>query len=216
MLNYERLDEVVEDNSNAIARNSKQDSETGFTVRVLFKEKHYEFNVDLNFTVGALKKLIASGISDALVELQRLIFNGKMLNDDDRTLDSYGIRDKSVIHLFPRSVAVAINPALVGENVQPLDSNNALRSFDFSMNNPGSRSILGQTHLEMILLRHSREIRIFSYMLFIISIVRSIGLIGMVLSGTVYIYCRDYIPSVSNMKSLIPYFFFIVFKEVLV
>ena len=64
----------------------------------------FTLDADGNGTVAALKALIAREAS-VEVDLQRLIYRGKVLKNED-TLASYGIADGHTVHLVARCVGL--------------------------------------------------------------------------------------------------------------
>jgi len=71
-------------------------------VIVLLKEKRHFIPVpDFNQTVGALKLTIESTTA-VPVEKQRLIYGGKQLTDNEKTLTFFKIVNGASIHLFPK------------------------------------------------------------------------------------------------------------------
>lgn len=133
-----------------------------FTLKVLNKESSVDITgLVPSSTVSDLKEVVQKEHRvDA--HLQRLIFNGKPLAPDEKTLIYFGIKDQSVIHLFPRnpppsaegSTAITLNPLL---NI----SNNEMEHFNIAAHRP--------IHFDFLVSQSIREVRLWSYILLIIS-----------------------------------------------
>lgn len=90
----ENQDAQIQDQNQAVVPNAGQ-----FFVQTLTGSS-LAFNYDPNMTISTLKELIQNA-QQIQVDQQRLVFNGKQL-DDQNTLSDYGIENGSNIHLVLR------------------------------------------------------------------------------------------------------------------
>ena len=180
MMSYVPLDEEV---GNYSASNSLSDKPTDIKlesaevsaknkmiVKIICKEMYFEIEgLEGSTTVAQLKKRIALKIDDAPEGSQRLIFNGKLLHPDDKTIASFSIVDKSVVHLFPRPSAVAVGDSST--------SNGGLESSDPSRSQYQSTTLnaftLGTNQtpgINLDIARSGREVKMWSSVLLMVSI----------------------------------------------
>jgi Ubiquitin family len=87
--------------------NAETESQVGeatvssFTLKVLFKEKSIPVEgLSTDSTIAQLKSAVEN-VTEVSASDQRLIFAGRPLKPDDKTLSSFKIVDGSSIHLFP-------------------------------------------------------------------------------------------------------------------
>jgi hypothetical protein len=82
----------------------------GFGVKVLLKEKVYEVGSLNNGTKVSDFKAAVESITSVPASQQRLIFAGKQLKPDVKTLGDFKVTPGGSIHLFPLPVATAAIP----------------------------------------------------------------------------------------------------------
>lgn len=147
------------------------DSLTGtFSVKILLKETNIQLPglTDLT-TVGELKIEIEK-LTNIAVKSQRLIFAGKQLKADEKTMKSFSIVGNSSIHLFPIPPkpteivgdAPTATPIATPSTMNSL-SNLILPSYPAGVNNDLS------IHLDPEISQHCREVRLWSVILVILS-----------------------------------------------
>ena len=149
--------------------NEKQEQ---YTLKVLHKEKvHTLLGLMEQSSVGQLKIEIEK-VTSVEVADQRLIFSGKSLKPDDKTLAFFKVTSNSSIHLFPmppRSERLVI-ASDTGLNPNDTDSNAAhmgIASINFALN-PGMRNsniAHYPIHFDPQVSMHSREVRLWSVIL---------------------------------------------------
>jgi len=103
----------------ASSNNNKTITEECFNeIRILdLKGDTYKLkNIPLNATIGDLKIEIENE-TEIPILLQRLIYSGKQLSDDNQTLVDAKVKDKTVIHLFKRPCpqASTVEPVIATE-----------------------------------------------------------------------------------------------------
>jgi hypothetical protein len=87
--------------SSSSNRRKNEDSGPKFSVKVLLKESQFEVtNMTAETTIGEFKNAISQQC-DIIPDRQRLIFAGKQLKPDDKTLSFFKVVSNSSVHLFP-------------------------------------------------------------------------------------------------------------------
>jgi len=73
----------------------------GVDIKLFYKEQKIDLqDVSTAITIAGLKERITIA-TEVPAARQRLIFNGRQLKPDDRTLQAFGIGENAYIHLFP-------------------------------------------------------------------------------------------------------------------
>lgn len=80
---------------------------------IVIKRYYTLFIKRFQATLGALRAKVLEATNVA-IERQRLIFKGKVLNDDSKTLSALGLVDGNVLHMVERA------PVLANANAAPL------------------------------------------------------------------------------------------------
>jgi hypothetical protein len=155
-LKYQKLDST----------NNLDDETATFSIKVLNKEASIELkNLSASTTVGELKEMVQKG-HKVSTTLQRLIFCGKPLAPDDKTLISFGIKDQSVIHLFARV------PTSVVSNESEAVSHEPFRGVPYSTTSPSLNFYIAThrpIHFDPLISQSIREVKLWSYILLIVS-----------------------------------------------
>ena len=139
-----------------------------FSVKILLKEAHLPLAglTDLS-TVGQLKIEIEK-LTNVAPHSQRLIFAGKQLKVDDKTMKSFNIVENSSIHLFP----IPPKPVVVGETptataIPTPSTMNALSDLILpAYPIPHSDQSI---HFDPEISQHCREVRLWSVILIFLS-----------------------------------------------
>lgn len=147
-------------------------SAPGFIIKILFKEKSYEIlSLCSTSTVSELKAAVEAKTNVA-VSSQRLIFAGKALRPDDKTLESFKVISNSSIHLFPTPiVATTVNPLTAANS----DSTSAASGLaPAALNNPvvpNNNNIrnAGAIHFDPSISQFSRDVKWWSLVLLFLS-----------------------------------------------
>lgn len=108
----------------ALLSNSSHHSEDSINLTVLKGERKLPCKANKTCKISELKIIIES-ISEVPPSQQRLIFKGRLVQPDDKTIDSFSIVDNSVIHLFPIPIAHASAVSNSTENATTAGSNTA-------------------------------------------------------------------------------------------
>jgi hypothetical protein len=112
--------------------NPLHDGDLDFSIKVYFKDKtHVIEGVNGETTIDALKILITE-VVDVPHERQRLIFAGKQLKPDDKTLSFFKVQEGTSIHLFPLPVVTQSVPVVSATSSAP----NALNAFSIDHMTP--------------------------------------------------------------------------------
>ena len=165
-------------------------STSNFTIKILLKETNLQLPglSDLT-TVGQLKIEIEK-LTNVAVNSQRLIFAGKQLKADEKTLKSFNIVENSSIHLFPIPIRP---PEAIGENAgaAPLavavavpSTMNSLSYMIYRQGDNNDQSI----HLDPVISQHCRDVRLWSVILVFLSSMTLFNYISYALS-TGNLYC---------------------------
>ena len=165
-------------------------STSNFTLKILLKETNLQLPglSDLT-TVGQLKIEIEK-LTNVAVNSQRLIFAGKQLKADEKTLKSFNIVENSSIHLFPIPIRP---PEASGENAvaAPLavavavpSTMNSLSYMIYRQGDNNDQSI----HLDPVISQHCRDVRLWSVILVFLSSMTLFNYISYALS-TGNLYC---------------------------
>ena len=143
---------------------------SNFTVKILLKETNLQLPglTDLT-TIGQLKIEIEK-LTNVAVNSQRLIFAGKQLKADEKTLKSFNIVENSSIHLFPIPIRP---PEAIGENAAaapvavavPVPSTMNSLSYMIYRHGDNDQSI----HLDPVISQHCRDVRLWSVILVFLS-----------------------------------------------
>eukprot|EP01041_Mallomonas_annulata_P009744 gene9744-20266_t len=161
-MSYQRLDENL-----VIQPDGEQ-----FSIRILCKEKSHAIDsLSVQSTVKDLKNNILGQLEIPL-ECQRLIFNGKILQPEDKSLESFGIQNNAAIHLFPKQV---INkPVPIAEAVPSTDIINPIHNVHSE-----SFTTTGATHqpvqFDPFIVRTRNEVKLWCYLLLMTSSFRLFG-----------------------------------------
>lgn len=141
----------------------------GMTVKVLYRERTYEIScLTGDNTIARLKELVESS-TDVPTARQRLIFSGRALAPDDKTLSFFKIQHNSSVHLFPLPVAVsaAAMPAGAATQVNPV---NPLLPRGLAVpNNAFVGAVHSPAHFDPMVINNSREVKLWSILLIFLS-----------------------------------------------
>ncbi len=125
----------------------------GITIKVHCKEQQHEIKITtLQITILQFKEQLVSIVNIPIIR-QRLIFNGKLLQPNDKYLSDFNVTHLSSIHLFPlpEATTINLNPSSSSSNAVPL-ATNAYRTTSIpSSTNPSNMTT------EASLLLHSNE-----------------------------------------------------------
>lgn len=148
---------------------------TGFSIRILYKEKSYDIhNLTSDMKIYQLKEMITRLLPDLPTHRQRLIMSGKLLKPDEQTLEQLKISNRVTIHVFPLPEST---PMPVTSNASS-GSNNAtnatplmhslLNNIDTNTNNTNNTA-MGSLYADESVQQTSRELRWWSAILLILS-----------------------------------------------
>jgi hypothetical protein len=146
---------------------SKNKNSNLIMLKILLKEKIFEIKgIECSNNISYLKKEIfkVTGIS---VNLQRLIFNGKHLRQDDELISKFNIKNNSSIHLFP--IPINQTPVTAVPLAVPASSNRS--SLSISSRHLYSAAVRenAQMSLDPEISISSREVRLWSLILIMLS-----------------------------------------------
>jgi hypothetical protein len=139
--------------------------DNGFAIKILLKEQclHLTGLFDQT-TIGQLKIEVEKLTSVAVIS-QRLIFSGKPLKTDDKTLKDYNIVESSSVHLFPipvKDTSSAVATEVVSSTVNPI---NAIiqpsSSYSIEIQHP--------INFDPEISQHCREVKLWSILLLFLS-----------------------------------------------
>lgn len=145
-----------------------------FAVKIFYKEKTYVIESGIlssSSTIGELKCKCESmcGVS---VHLIRLIYGGRMLNPDDKTLGGFGLPNGAVVHLFPKVIPVATPQTEIQHAIQAVPAVAPVQNatpFAGNVFAPDPSLTLDQIHLDPYIAQTCREVRLWSLLLFFFS-----------------------------------------------
>ena len=142
----------------------------GMTVKILYRERTYEIScLTPETTVARLKELVASS-TEIEQSRVRLIFSGRALAPDDKTLAFFKIEHQSSIHLFPLPVAVpaVASPAVASPYLNPQQQQQQQRQAIFGAD-VGATSFHTPAHFDPMVVVNSREVKVWSLVLIFLS-----------------------------------------------
>lgn len=158
-------------------------------IRILAPEqKYHNITISASASVQTLKEEICQ-LTEIPVDNQRLIYSGKILADA-KQLKEYSLSTGDVVHLFPRPTPAAGNAA-AGTTAGGAEGQ---ASSSQSITEPITRtfhvlSIAGSDiehlpiHFEPTIMQASREVRMLSLILLLISSMRILGGASIIVSG---------------------------------
>jgi Ubiquitin family len=166
-----------------------ESSKTAFVVKILdFAQQTFEVRVEPTWTVERLKQ-VGVAVHRVPVALQRLVYSGKLLQDD-ATVGSSGIKPGSIVHLFPKPRVV-----IQGHGDDRSTSAESNSGADANSNDPSSAGARVPTIVldadeaqqrSQILVLGSAEymeaqnnVKLFSFMLLVISSIELLNLLAM-------------------------------------
>lgn len=139
-----------------------------YELRILYKEKIYEILcLQKSSTVSELKAEICKK-TEITPPCQRLIFSGKALKPDDKTLEFFKIENKASIHLFPvplSSINNTSDAAAIAVDATPID--HPLFQVDGRPFPNGTRHTAA--HFDPSISQSSREVKLWSLILLFLS-----------------------------------------------
>jgi hypothetical protein len=143
----------------------EQSSGRQFTLKILHRETTSQISglTELS-TVAQLKHEIEM-VTQTPAAQQRLIFSGRPLRPDDKTLKSFNITNGSSIHLFPLPVAQAtpVGQTAIAANAAPLAPlANMLQPAAFDIAHL-------PIHFDPLISQHIREVKLWSLILVFLS-----------------------------------------------
>lgn len=165
-----------------------ESSPTSFVVKILdFAQQTFEVRVEPTWTVERFKQVGVS-VHRVPVALQRLVYSGKLLQDD-ATIATCGVKPGSIVHLFPKPRVVIQGHG--DDNSTSAGSRNA-SDANSNDNSAGARVptiVLGADEAQQrsqILVLGSAEymeaqnnVKLFSFMLLVISSIELLNLLAM-------------------------------------
>lgn len=175
----------------ALLSNSSHHNEDSISLTVLKGERKLACKASKTCKISELKTIIES-ISEVPTTQQRLIFKGRSVQPDDKTIDSFNIVDGSVIHLFPIPIAHAnavpnndsatatttgggntaavASPLHVSIDINSPDTGTGNEEDEYNM--PQDDAYIQRTPIEMNpFVNHTcREVRLWSIILIMLSI----------------------------------------------
>eukprot|EP00607_Mallomonas_marina_P006371 CAMPEP_0182425396 /NCGR_PEP_ID=MMETSP1167-20130531/11832_1 /TAXON_ID=2988 /ORGANISM="Mallomonas Sp, Strain CCMP3275" /LENGTH=277 /DNA_ID=CAMNT_0024606095 /DNA_START=189 /DNA_END=1018 /DNA_ORIENTATION=+ len=187
---YQRLSETTIPNPSSEAEEKESNNEDkAFTLKILCTEKSYQLGgLNPKSTIANLKAA-AEEVVGVTVDRQRLILNGKLLQQDDKTLESYGVENGAIIHLFPRNApskslpvaspavsATATATPLVADNVNPMHEQNQLPLASYPTTTPAPAA--SNRYEPRDVARSTHEVKLWSYLLLMTSAFRLFGIMS--------------------------------------
>ena len=154
-----------------------------FVVRVKDKEKVVTLSALLtgSSSVGALKAAVSRecGVEIASV---RLIFSGKLLTPDDKSLSSFHVKFNSIVHLFPLSLPPTAVPTATSVSssaahatevsaAQATDAAQPIPMVNFAETFQPHAITADQMYLDPYIAQTCREVRLWSLLLLMLSVV---------------------------------------------
>lgn len=137
------------------------------SIKVLLREQVFEITgLSQTDTVGRLKEFIASA-TEVPTNRQRLIFSGRSLTPEDKTLSFFNIPNHGSIHLFPLpaiSPATAVPTATVGDSASTATNVRPTNNLSFD-----AEEMPTPMHFDSTIQQHSREVRMWSLLLLFLS-----------------------------------------------
>lgn len=176
---YQKLD--LEEKPVVTQTTSAADSSSNetFSVTILLREAHLCLpNLTDLTTVGQLKAEVEK-LTNVAVQSQRLIYCGKPLKLDDKTIKSCNITPKSSIHLFPIPVikpADVVAVEICGEN------STAPGAVLSSVMTGGRQSAEQSIHSDPVISHHCRYVQLWSVLLVFFSTTTLFNTLSYVLS----------------------------------
>ena len=176
---YQLLDEEISKNEEEEMEEEEGDDEENnkITIKILQQEKEIIItNLTINSTILELKEKIQKKNKLNILQ-QRLIFCGKPLEPNNKILNDFQIKNNTIIHLFPRplvtNTTTTTNTANITTNTTTTrnnnqitgggnNSNNQIRNFDIINHSP--------IHFDPQVGQCIREVRMWSYILIIVSV----------------------------------------------
>lgn len=168
------------------------DSSDTFAVTVLMKEKSYQITgLTPKTKLLELKEKIKNS-TDISVLQQRLIFTGRRLDSDEKTLSDFKITQSCTIHLFPLPNAVPISS---GSNINSTNANSGAvpnNSGDQSVYNPLYGNINAPPsdmpnhtpiHFDENVSQASREVKLWSIILIFLCVMTLMDAVSALLAG---------------------------------
>ena len=146
------------------SKNSTTTNNDNITIKVLIKETTIEIsNISKNDTIKQLKERIHTD-TQILPHLQRLIYGGKPLKPDDKSLAFFKIDDNSSIHLFPIPIATATSTTISTES-SPYTISSSSSSIDQYNQNTINSSLLFDPYVQQT----CRQVKLWSIILLLLS-----------------------------------------------
>jgi len=160
--------ETTNDNKNSNNSNINNNDDDIISIKVLNKEKAIDINnISKNDTIKQLKEKVYT-LTQIEIPLQRLIYGGKPLRPDDKTLSFFKIENGTTVHLFPIPVAAAsaINTTATNATVStssiPYSNFTSSSSID---NNPNLSNLLYDPYVQ----ETCRQVKVWSIILLVLS-----------------------------------------------
>mmetsp|Transcript_49405 Transcript_49405/g.63381 ORF Transcript_49405/g.63381 Transcript_49405/m.63381 type:complete len:357 (+) Transcript_49405:95-1165(+) len=168
----------------ASSNNNKTITEECFNeIRILdLKGDTYKLkNIPLNATIGDLKIEIENE-TEIPILLQRLIYSGKQLSDDNQTLVDAKVKDKTVIHLFKR-------PCPQASTVEPViatEIGTTATAISTQQNNTIAELVNQNMATEFVpeFETYRRRVKMLACMLFLISLLNLVTILIIIMEAT--------------------------------
>ena len=142
-----------------------------FCIKVLHQEKAFDItSLSQQSTVGQLRVAVFN-VTQIPVARQRLIFSGKHLKPDEKTLASFKIDHGSRIHLFPLPEVTTVPAAAIATRIDgATTSGTAINPLTATLVRPVSEPVRHQPiHFDQTVEQTSREVKLWCIILMFLS-----------------------------------------------
>lgn len=170
---YQKLDsEEIERNiksSESTETNDKSSEmkipDSGFGIKILLKEQCLHLNGLFDQTTISQFKIEVEKLTNVAVGSQRLIFSGKPLKIDEKTLKDYNIVESSSVHLFPIPLKdpSAVATEIITSTGNPINALTQPSSSSYAI------EIQHPINFDPRISQHCREVKLWSILLLFLS-----------------------------------------------
>jgi hypothetical protein len=139
--------------------------DNGFAIKILLKEQCLHLNGLFDQTTIGQLKIEVEKLTNVAVSSQRLIFSGKPLKIDEKTLKDYNIVESSSVHLFPIPVKdpSAVATEVITSTVNPINALIQPSSSSYAI------EIQHPINFDPEISQHCREVKLWSILLLFLS-----------------------------------------------